>query len=292
MWEYGEAARLMTMALVTEPMCIYCKGPMARLPSCKFELDVKVMLAQVSICAQCGWWQVYRIHQNDLPRTAGYAEDHSGTIGCLKELDLDDLSLPLRECRQYFLAKGDSMYDVHPKLFEDVVCSVFKDFGWSARATAYSCDNGIDVILEGESSSVGVQVKRYAKKRKIEAEQIRSLAGALILGGHTTGIFVTTSGFRKGAKRTAEKFTSIGQPIELVDAPAFLDALGIVQRNSFDLTWDQVSSYIVTTGLYLGTGEHQEYVAGEDISERPIHIQVFTSDELMQLENGSWSSAV
>lgn len=87
-----------------------------------------------------------------------------------------------------------SIFEAHPKLFEDVVCSVFRDFGWNARVTACSGDDGIDVVLDGESdSTVGVQVKRYKKEKKIEAEQIRSLAGALLVNGHTKGIFVTTS---------------------------------------------------------------------------------------------------
>ncbi len=143
------------------------------------------------------------MHQGDHPNTPEF-ECYSGAIGCLKELDLTDVSVPLDDVRQYLLAKKDSVYEAHPKLFEDVVCSVFKDFGWDARVTAYSGDDGIDVVLDGHAdNTVGVQVKRYKKQNKIEAEQIRSLAGALVVNGHTRGVFVTTSSFRKGAWQTA-----------------------------------------------------------------------------------------
>ena len=114
---------------------------------------------------------------------------------------------------------------MHPRLFELVVASVFREIGYVASATAYSNDGGIDVVLEKGDSTIGVQVKRYADR--IEAEQIRSLAGALILANHTEGIFVTTSSFRSGAKSTAKRFTSKGYPIKLVDGERFLTQLGI-----------------------------------------------------------------
>ena len=49
----------------------------------------------------------------------------------------------------------------------------FGDLGYRARVTAYSGDDGIDVILDGDDDkAVGVQVKRY--KNRIEVDQIRS----------------------------------------------------------------------------------------------------------------------
>jgi restriction endonuclease Mrr len=191
----------------------------------EFEGEDRIYLVQLSLCLQCGWWKVYRVHQGENPRTRHMMEDYVGAIGCLKELDLDDISTPLEEVRQYLLAKNDALYRIHPKLFEDVVCSVFLDFGWKAHTTAYVGDDGVDVILEGASGSiVGVQVKRYRKDRRIEAEQIRSLAGALLVNKCTRGVFVTTSAFRRGAKRTASALATIGRPIELVDAERFLNA--------------------------------------------------------------------
>jgi restriction system protein len=75
------------------------------------------------------------------------------------QLDLSDISLPLYEVRKYLCIKGDSIFDVHPRKLEDIVCSVFKDIGWNARATAYSGDRGIDVILDGpDGTTIGIQV--------------------------------------------------------------------------------------------------------------------------------------
>jgi len=288
MWEHREASRLVTLDAVFSDDCIYCRTPLFRLPSESFTKDEKRLFVQLSICTHCGWWSVYRVHQNEYPRTAGLAEGYSGAVGCLMQLDLADISLPIDEVRRYLCAKGDSIFDVHPKKLEEVVCSIFKDLGYKARATAYVGDQGIDVILDGcDGSTIGVQVKRYKKARRIEAEQIRSLAGALMLGGHTKGIFVATSNYRSGAKRAAEHLTAIGLPIELVNAEGFLKMLGIAQHNSFEFKQDRITSYILSKGAHIGTGLHKDFVPGEDLRDRPVVIQAFTSSELIELESDS-----
>lgn len=270
MWDYSEAGRLMIYKSVYTADCIYCGSTLLRYPAEKFEVRHRCLLVQLSICAYCGWWSIYRVHQGDHPRTPQF-ECYSGAIGCLKELDLTDISAPLNEVRQYLLAKKDSVFEAHPRLFEEVVCSVFKDFGWDARVTAYSGDDGIDVILDGQSdSTVGVQVKRYKKEGKIEAEQIRSLAGALLVNGHTKGIFVTTSSFRSGARRTAQQLATIGYPIELMDAKGFLEALGVAQLKSFQLDKERFISYMSSTGVHLGSGQTKDLEEGEDLADRPV----------------------
>lgn len=98
MWEYAEAGRLLTMECVAATKCIYCQTPLGQFPAKKFDAGSRTLLVQFSICQVCGWWSVYRVHQGDLPRSQA-AESYSGAIGCLKELDLKDVSIPLREVR-------------------------------------------------------------------------------------------------------------------------------------------------------------------------------------------------
>lgn len=284
MWEHNEAGRLLTIYSVGTTECVFCAGSMLRLPAEQLEAGVQRLIVQLSICPQCGWWSVYRIRQGEYAHTAGFAESHVGTIGSLRELDLTDISAPLNEVRAYLLARRDAMFTVHPRVFEDVVCSVFSDFGWNARVTAYSGDDGIDVILDGpENDTVGVQVKRYKTGHRIEAEQIRSLAGALVVNGMTKGIFVTTSSFRRGAKRTASQLTAIGYPIDLIDADRFLEALGIAQRQSFELDNKRYMSYVLSRGVHLGTGVEKPFVPGETLSERQIVVSTLVRDELISL---------
>jgi hypothetical protein len=122
---------------------------------------------------------------------------------------------------------------MEPGRFEQTVASVYRSLGYLARVTGHSGDGGIDVVLEGpDGILVGVQVKRY--RDRIEVEQIRSLAGALLLRGLTGGVFVTTSTFRSGATKAARLAASRGYPIELVDSAKFFDALKIAQRRDRD----------------------------------------------------------
>lgn len=288
MWMYDEAGKLLTLRSIGAEDCIYCRYRMHRMKPLKFEQDDLCYLVQLSICLRCGWWYVYRVHQGEHPRSRDLIEGYSGAIGSLKELDLEDVSAPLDEVRQYLLAKRDAVFRVHPRLFEEVVCSVFRSFGWTARVTAYSGDEGIDVILDsGSGKTVGVQVKRYQEKAKIEAEQIRSLAGALIINGLTKGVFVTTSSFRKGAKRTANKLSSIGYPIELVDAARFFDALDISHHRDSPLDQDRIISYMLAPGIHLGAGLRKDLEPGENLMEREIAGQIWVTDELIELRGES-----
>jgi restriction system protein len=209
-------------------------------------------------------------------------ECYSGSIGSLLEFDATDISRPLSEIRKFIAAKRDAVYGLSPRVFEELVASVFRDLGWSCRVTAYSGDGGIDVIVDGpDGTTAGVQVRRYKKTRKIEAEQIRSLAGALILNGHTRGAFVTTSSFRRGAKSAARRFGAIGTPIELLDCERFFAALGIAQRKTWRLDLEAIRKRIAVEGVHIGSGKYAPYKEGEDLLDRKIVICVYLADEFI-----------
>jgi hypothetical protein len=162
------------------------------------------------------------------------------------------------------------------------VCSIFGDLGYNARATAYGRNGGVDIVLEGSAgTTVGVQVKRYVQERRIQAEQIRSLAGALLVNGHTRGVFVTTSSFRRGAKATAKEVTATGYPVELMDAERVLDALGISQFNSSELDQERYAAYVLSHGVDLGSGRAQEFVAGENLVDHPVVMQAIPTADLI-----------
>jgi restriction system protein len=117
---------------------------------------------------------------------------------------------------------------------ELLVGDVFRNIGFNVRVTAYSNDDGIDLfVLDGkDDKTVGVQVKRY--RNKIEAKQIRSFAGALVLNGLTRGVFVTTSGYTKGASNTAQRYLANKVDIDLWDSPRFYEALKLIQRPMYE----------------------------------------------------------
>ena len=193
-------------------------------------------------CKVCGWWLLEK-RVICSAKTSQVWELDFATAGALKNLDLTDISIPIEEIRKYISANYQSRFSINPKKFEELVASVFKDIGYDATVTAYSNDGGIDVILSGsKNDQVGVQVKRY--KHRIKVEQIRSFIGALVVNGCTSGIFVTTSGFQRGAYELAKKSGKGYAAIELMDAEKFFEALEIVQMKSFsgDYPLDTISS--------------------------------------------------
>lgn len=170
--------------------------------------------------------------------SAGQGHVERGACGSLLDLDLQDLTLPIDEVRRFLTAKYEQRFVLAPQLFEDVVASVFHDLGFDVIVTGYHGgahqrgDGGIDVILRGaDDSRIGVQVKRYADS--ISVEQLRALAGALLLGGLTKGMFVTTSCFQSGAQSTVDRYAIRGYRIELVDAMRFYDTLKLAQSTTY-----------------------------------------------------------
>jgi len=285
MWDYACASTLITLNCITSKNCVWCNKELVRLnPFCSQpEGSSRKLIAQMSVCPYCGWWTVFRIFQGDHPRSAGLFECYEGAVGSLKELDLDDISAPLDDVRRHLQINNDKVFSLHPKVFEDLVGSVFKDYGWSVNVTAYSGDDGIDIILSDGSKTVGVQVKKHKRTKKVEAEQIRSLAGALVLNGMTEGIFVTTSSYRKGAARTASKFQELGYPIKLIDCKTFLEALEIAQPSQFKLDGDTFCNRIFAKGAYIGSGVEKPFEEKEDIYVRKIISSVYAVDDLLDL---------
>jgi hypothetical protein len=139
-------------------------------------------------------------------------------------------------------------------------------------------------VLDGPANrTIGVQVKRYRRERKIEAEQIRSFAGALVLGGHTKGVFVTTSSFRKGARKTAERFAERGYPVELMDAQRFFEALCIAQTNVFELSEDRFTSYLLSPGVHLGSGPKRGLTPKEDLRHRTVAARTWLTEDFLAI---------
>ena len=237
--------------------CVYCKTPLETLQNYSREINGgssgDVVFFRTCCCQVCGWWtKVQEALQAYGDERGGYpAIDIYGAVGSLRELDLKDQSIPIEEIRAYLAAKYDARFDIDPWRFEETIASVYKDLGYETRVTARSGDDGVDVILDGPDNSViGVQVKRY--KGKISVEQIRSLAGALLLNGMTRGIFITTSSFQSGAHSTTERLRLRGMPIELVDAKRFYEALGLAQRSMYKSIPDPTTPFFDATLIQIG----------------------------------------
>jgi restriction system protein len=240
-WRYADTIQEVSIirSAIALPNCPFCSSDIELLRDDREDLrghgEYETYIEQFWVCPICGWWKGYKSsrHTEHAFRTFG----EYGAAAALKILDLNDISLPAEEVRSYLAAKYDARLDIHPRLFELVVASVFRDHGYESEATAYSNDGGIDVVLQGkDGKKVGVQVKRY--KNAIQVEQIRSFTGALLLSGMTKGVFVTTSTFQSGGPKVSEAAALHGISIELLEAPRFFEYLKIAQREMYQSTKD------------------------------------------------------
>jgi restriction system protein len=207
----------------------------------KLRLDTIEEEVWLGYCNYCGWWKVMK-NVNVCAEQWQIWDMYFGLSGRLKAFDVKDISQPISDISAYLTAKYEDRFEINPKTFEDVVASVFKNIGYNTVVTGYCNDGGIDVVLnrDGIGEFIGVQVKRY--KAKIKAEQIRALAGALILAGHKKGLFVTTSDFHPGAIKAALTYSSKTLPIELLNADRFYDALKIAAKT--EINFDYITESI------------------------------------------------
>jgi len=251
-WEYSslETAREVIQAGLATPTCPFCQTPLDSLPLRldRNRTDARIVIDQyekisVDACSTCGWWRAASERLTNHWRESGRVgadgkrwlsseQTRRGMIARLRVFSAQDIDVPLEDVRSFLVANDELRFEIHPRIFEEVVADVFRDLGFHARVTAYSGDGGIDVVLDGpDESMIGVQVKRY--KNTISVEPIRALTGALFNRGYTAGIFVTTSDYQKGAHSEATMSTLRGIPVVLINGTRFLEALGIAQRKKY-----------------------------------------------------------
>lgn len=243
-WTYSEhydSTRVLR-SLTDRSECAFCATPLDQLRDDSSSGgkcgDSVTSDYTVRACPLCGWWSIRKRFSSHFAGTS--VNEDQGNAGLLKKFDVGDQTVPLDQIRAYLMGRYDARFEIHPSIFEDVVGSVYSDYGYRTRVTGRSGDGGVDVILDGPST-IAVQVKR--KRGQIEAEQIRAFYGALVLKGFTEGIFVSTSSYRSGAREAARKFAAHGVRIELIDAPRFYEALGIAQRQRYATVRDRSAPF-------------------------------------------------
>lgn len=182
-------------------------------------------------CLACGWWKI--IEEYWMAAEWQIWQVFFEVVGTLRNFDLKSSEIPLNEVRSHLIRHYKDRFYIHPKIFEEVVADIYKDYGYNAICTGYSKDGGIDVILSKDNKTIGVQVKRT--KNNIKVEQIRALLGSLLINNYQSGIFISTSNFQRGANTIGES-----NSIELVSGDKFYNKLKEAQiiknkSNTFDL---------------------------------------------------------
>jgi len=119
--------------------------------------------------------------------------------------DLDELlNNGEQDLFDYFIIHPDKLNDIHPKQFEKLVLSIYKNQGFNVESVGAwnQADGGIDIVAISKSFSgfeykLAIQCK--VSRNKISARPIRELAGVLNTHEFHQGVVATTSSFTKNA---------------------------------------------------------------------------------------------
>lgn len=118
-----------------------------------------------------------------------------------------------------------SEYAAHPTDFEKYVAGVYRRLGYRARVTRASGDGGIDVHLWRDGVHYAVEVKLYARGRRVGREYIQKLWAAQLDAKADAAIFVATCGYTAQAIEFAERHDVI-----LVDGDSLKRMIGAAEH--------------------------------------------------------------
>lgn len=110
------------------------------------------------------------------------------------------------------------LYEVSPRLFEEIVADLLRRLGYKITLTPASRDGGKD-IYAAKRDELGsflyvVECKKYSPDNPVGVSLVRQLYGVVQAEKATAGILATTSFFTKGAK---EFQTQVAYQISLQD---------------------------------------------------------------------------
>lgn len=109
----------------------------------------------------------------------------------------------------------DDLLDCSHCEFEVLVADLWQEEGFDARATKYVQDYNIDVIAESEDTRELIQAKQYGPDNTVGVKTVQRTAGLLVEFDADSVAVVTSSGFSKNARDSAERMS---EDVRLVDS--------------------------------------------------------------------------
>lgn len=132
------------------------------------------------------------------------------------------------EVKKYLKKHPESIYELSPRKFEELVASILKDMGFEVELTQATRDGGRDIIAHVRNAVCSylthIECKRYAADNKVGVGIIREVIGVHHIRKATKSIIVTTSFFSRDAIKEAE---SMENQLDLKD---FTDIKTWLQR--------------------------------------------------------------
>jgi len=115
------------------------------------------------------------------------------------------VGIPWAEIIRGLLQDPGFLHKIKPRRLEELIAEAYDREGYKdVILTPHSADKGRDVIVSATLPGMGTikivdQVKRYAAKRKVTADDVRALYGVVSLDQSVSkGIVTTTSDFAPG----------------------------------------------------------------------------------------------
>ena len=174
-------------------------------------------------CPLCGW--SYEVQDVD-----DYADITHLYSSILKEFELNDDQLPLKELGTHLKNRISDIYSLNPRRFEALVEDIFKHNGFNTLWTQATRDGGVDILLLEDNSSdciAIVECKRYKKERKVGVSTVRALVGAAISWRANKAYLVTSSDYTAPARDIVTTYQDVGYEIDLVALSDLVGYLGV-----------------------------------------------------------------
>ncbi len=170
-------------------------------------------------CIRCGWWKQGLKFGGLNANSTGFA--------ALRDFDINDPQMAIREIRAHLERRFDDVYSLAPRRFEEVIQSVYESLGWSVTLTKQTRDGGIDLFcLQADSGrSCIVECKRYARNRAVSISAIDRLLGVKVRVAADEAHFVTSSRFSQPAVAAKQQATRQGFTMRLVDGHELLQTI-------------------------------------------------------------------
>ena len=210
-------------------------------------------------CQTCGWWDLFDSQNSGHDSVDPVYVLETVRHGILRTYDVSQAEVPITALRTALRKWGNEILHVHPKVMEDLVAAVLRDYfpNCVARVCGRTGDHGIDLIVVESDRTIAVQVKRRSQRDAIErVMQVREFLGASLVEGFDHLIYVSTADHFSSGHAGAERFAKdavdrrVVESFELVDRHRFLRMLGLVTREVED-PWRPFLPEILLTGERL-----------------------------------------
>ncbi len=186
------------------------------------------------LCKSCGWWQVrHRSCEGSAWPGATYAYDHHSL---LDEVDIAGTDAAVEDIRAHLMQRWQDRRLIAAGKAEELIAALLREHlgcdVYATTANVNSPDGGIDLLVASDGGEIlyAVQVKRRVSGDTESVHEVRNFVGALVVEGHSKGIFVTTaSRFTTDAARIAQSSNLIRHrlALELVAGERLLEILGL-----------------------------------------------------------------